>query len=99
MDSTQKRLSAEAWSMLESLSALRKSVQKELDFLHSVSPDLSSDKLDSLIVSIDHFSGEISDFLMAMKNSTDKDALEMEFVNLSERYASLKRLVHALIKD
>ncbi|MCB0521081.1 MAG: hypothetical protein H6577_06845 [Lewinellaceae bacterium] len=97
MNNTQKRLSAAAWSMLESLSRQRKSVQKELDFLHSVSPEFASEKLESMLQSIDHFNGEISEFLSNMKEATDKYALEREFDDLNARFVLLNKLADTLM--
>ena len=88
MNSTQKRLSAKAWSMLESLSNLRKSVQQEMGFIQSVSPDIPLVKFEEALISIDDFSDEISRFLADIKYK-EGEGLQDEFEGLADRHELL----------
>jgi len=95
MNDTQKRLSASAWSMLESLSQLRRSLRKELDFLQSVSPGISPHLHEQALVSVDDFSAEVSAFLADLKYGDDD--LEVQFEELSERFSMLSDRIGQLL--
>ncbi|MCU0348886.1 MAG: hypothetical protein MUC59_18240 [Saprospiraceae bacterium] len=96
MNSTQRRLSAAAWAMLEALSRLRKSVQKELDFLLSISPSLKSERLESILWEIDEFSATISKFLATVNEGEETD-LEGAFGRLNDHFEQLTSRAEAML--
>ncbi|MEZ4932224.1 MAG: hypothetical protein R2788_08915 [Saprospiraceae bacterium] len=96
MDSTQRRLSSAAWSMLEALSGFRKSVHKELDFINSVSSDLPSDKLEDAILETEFLASEIANFLSEL-NNMDSEESEKKYAVLSASFDNLKALINVLV--
>lgn len=96
MDSTQRRLSSAAWSMLDALSGFRKSIHKELDFINSVSADLPSDKLEDAILETEFLASEVADFLSEL-NNMDSEESEKSYTVLSDSFDNLKALVHVLV--
>jgi hypothetical protein len=97
MNSTQKRLSAAAWAMLEALSRLRKSVQKELDFLLSISPQFKPNKLEGALLEIDAFSTEASAFISDVQYELDESALASKYQRLNLQYQSLSDKVEQMM--
>ena len=91
------RLSAATWSMLEALSRLRKSVQKEIDFLHSISPQLAPSQLEGALLEIDAFSAEISDFLSDTLHEREAAVLESNFEALNQQYQSLSEKIESIL--
>ncbi|MBI1225679.1 MAG: hypothetical protein GC192_10625 [Bacteroidetes bacterium] len=96
MDSTQRRVSAAAWSKLEALSKLRKSVQKEMDFINSISPQLSLGKLENTLMEIETFSSKVSEFLSNLQHLND-DAIENYYEELDSNYQVLTDKVSQML--
>ncbi|MCC6724037.1 MAG: hypothetical protein IT258_05965 [Saprospiraceae bacterium] len=98
MNSTQERLSTAAWAMLETLSRLRKSVQQEQGFYHSISPGLKSEKLEKALYEIDGFSSQVSGFLSDI-HRLDETALDDAFSTIEQRYEKLVAAIAHLSKQ
>ncbi|MCB0521083.1 MAG: hypothetical protein H6577_06835 [Lewinellaceae bacterium] len=97
MNSTRKNLAAAAWSKLESLSSLRKFLQKELEHTHQFSAALSGDSIVEALYSIDSFSKEISTFLQLANDEDNLADLEEAFEGLSTRYHALMNNMEKMI--
>lgn len=82
--------------MLESLSRLRKSVQKELDFINSISRRLSAEKLERALEEIDGFSAAIADFLAQLTHRED-DELERSFRMLVDQHDALEHWIGGML--
>ncbi len=96
MDSTQRKYSTAAWSLLDALSGLRKSVQEELDFLRSISAGSFSQRLEDAMLEIDFITSEISDYLNRLSDMEEGD-MEDEYQSLSNRLGGLESLVERLL--
>ncbi len=99
MNNTRKNLTAAAWSKLESLSSLRRFLQKELDHTHQFDAFNPDERIVEALHSIDSFSTEISRFLHFSNEENRPFELENEFDDLSARYHALmdkleKMVVH-----
>lgn len=96
MNRTQKRLSAAAWSLLEVLSRLRRSVQQELGFLQSVSPELPTGQLDDLLIAIDDFTSDTSSFLTRL-SQMEEEEMEEHYQLLANRFEVLQERVEGAL--
>jgi hypothetical protein len=96
MNSTQKRLSESAWAMLETLSRLRKSVQQEQGFFHSISPKLKSERLEAALQEIDGFSSRVSGFLSEI-HQRDEGSLEAAYSVIEGRFEELTASIAKLL--
>ena len=89
MNSPGKNLTAAAWSKLESLSSLRRFLQKELDHSHQFDAFHPDDRIVEALHSIDSFSAEISRFLQFSNEENSPFEIENSFDDLSARYQAL----------
>lgn len=96
MDNNQRRYSAAAWALLDSLSGLRKSVQQELDFLRSITAGASPQRLEDAMLEIEFIASEISDYLHRLPGM-EEDDMEDKHQLLSKRIKDLEQVVEGLL--
>lgn len=76
---------------------MRRFIENELDHSKSFPAGFSSEKLEQALRQIDGFSAEFSRFLSLKNNHSGVQDLEIEFDELSNRYAMLMQDIEVIV--